>query len=257
MTRRAEWMSQLHQWFDYWLFGVQNGIMSQPRVDIENTKDSWATYADWPLPTTKDVTTFLQGDTPTTRRQARRRLGRRDRHAEVDGPREPERGDRDEHRRRHDAEQPPRLPLARAEVRPAPVAARRRSTSSPSLDKPQSNLTAMLVDYGPSTQITRSSDGISTPANAPSDCWGSSGTRTGRQRRRDRLRRLLPAADQADGDGHRDAGLAHLARDPGLVQPRLAVLRRDRRRRASSTRSSSRSCPWTTRSRPAIASASC
>ena len=42
MTRRAEWMSQLHQWFDYWLYGVQNGIMSQPRVDIENTKDNWA-----------------------------------------------------------------------------------------------------------------------------------------------------------------------------------------------------------------------
>jgi hypothetical protein len=46
-----------------------------------------------------------------------------------------------------------------------------------SLDKPQSNLSAMLVDYGPSTQITRSGDGISTPANAPSDCWGSSSTR--------------------------------------------------------------------------------
>ena len=48
-----------------------------------------------------------------------------------------------------------------------------------SLDKPQSNLTALLVDYGPSTQITRSGDGISTPANAPSDCWGPSSTRTG------------------------------------------------------------------------------
>ena len=32
-----------------------------------------------------------------------------------------------------------------------------------SLDKPQSNLAAMLVDYGPSTQITRNGDGISTP----------------------------------------------------------------------------------------------
>ena len=48
-----------------------------------------------------------------------------------------------------------------------------------SLDKPQSNIAAMLVDYGPSTQITRSGDGISTPANAPSDCWGASSTRVG------------------------------------------------------------------------------
>ena len=37
----------------------------------------------------------------------------------------------------------------------------------------------MVVDYGPSTQITRSGDGIATPANAPSDCWGASSTRIG------------------------------------------------------------------------------
>jgi X-Pro dipeptidyl-peptidase len=37
----------------------------------------------------------------------------------------------------------------------------------------------MVVDYGPSTQITRSGDGIATPADAPSDCWGASSTRTG------------------------------------------------------------------------------
>ena len=46
-------------------------------------------------------------------RQARRRLGRRDRHAALDGSRQPERGHRAEHRGDHDAEQPPRLPLAR------------------------------------------------------------------------------------------------------------------------------------------------
>jgi len=66
MTRRAEWMSQLHQWFDHWLYGVQNGIMSQPRVDIEDTKDSWSTHADWPLPGSENVDVYLQGDTQAT-----------------------------------------------------------------------------------------------------------------------------------------------------------------------------------------------
>ena len=41
-----------------------------------------------------------------------------------------------------------------------------------SLDKPQSNIAAMVVDYGPSTQITRSGDGQSTPANAPKRLLG-------------------------------------------------------------------------------------
>ena len=50
MIRRAEWMNQLHQWFDYWLYDVPNTIMSEPRVDIEDTKDSWSTHADWPVP---------------------------------------------------------------------------------------------------------------------------------------------------------------------------------------------------------------
>src|SRR3954462_11712364 len=66
MTRRAEGMNQLHQWFDYWLDGVQNGIMSEPRGDIEDTKDTWATYAHRPLPGSKNVDVFVQGDTPTT-----------------------------------------------------------------------------------------------------------------------------------------------------------------------------------------------
>ena len=66
MIRRAEWMNQLHQWFDYWLYGVQNGIMSEPRVDIEDTKDNWSTHADWPVPGSANIDVYLQGDTQTT-----------------------------------------------------------------------------------------------------------------------------------------------------------------------------------------------
>ena len=83
------------------------------------------------------------------------------------------------------------------------------STCTSSLDKPQSNLAAMLVDYGPSTQITRSGDGISTPADAPSDCWGSSLDPRRPRRPGHGLRRLLPDPDQADGHDHRHPGLAH------------------------------------------------
>ena len=97
----------------------QNGIMSEPRVDIENTKDNWATYADWPLPGAHERRRVPAGRHGVHGRAARRRLRRRDRHAGLDRPAQPERGDGAEHRGEHDAEQPPRVPLARAEGRPA------------------------------------------------------------------------------------------------------------------------------------------
>ena len=43
-----------------------------------------------------------------------------------------------------------------------------------SLSKTQSNLTAFVVDYGPSTQTTRTGDGVSTPDPATRTCWGES-----------------------------------------------------------------------------------
>jgi X-Pro dipeptidyl-peptidase len=178
MTRRAEWMNQLHLWFDYWLYGVPNGIMSQPRVDIEDTKDNWSTYADWPLPGSRDVNVFLQGDTASTPGRLGGASG----------------GATDTLKWTDLANQSEATALniaagttqSNRRVFLSPVLTKDvRFSGTPaidlfaSLDKPQSNLSAMLVDYGPSTQITRTADGISTPANAPSDCWGPSSTRAG------------------------------------------------------------------------------
>ena len=49
-TAAAVWVDTIHRWFDYWLQGVQNGIMSEPAVDIEESKDVWNSYTDWPIP---------------------------------------------------------------------------------------------------------------------------------------------------------------------------------------------------------------
>ena len=59
--RRTEWVNTLHRWFDYWLQGVQNGIMGEPRVDIETSADTFTTYADWPIPGTTPTDVFLSG----------------------------------------------------------------------------------------------------------------------------------------------------------------------------------------------------
>ena len=209
MTRRAEWMSQLHQWFDYWLYGVQNGIMSQPRVDIEDTKDNWSTHADWPLPGSENVDVYLQGDTQATPGIARRPLRRRDRHAALDRPLQPERGDRAEHRRGHDAEQPPRLPLAAAEEGPARLrhaAARPARVAGQAAVQPLGDARRLRPEHPDHALGRRHPDarrraerllGLVVHPRRP-------------ERPGDGLRRLLPAADQAHGDDHRHAGLADL-----------------------------------------------
>jgi X-Pro dipeptidyl-peptidase len=58
--RRAEWVDTLHRWFDFWLHQVPNGIMDEPRVDVERAADVWETYADWPVPGKADTEVFLQ-----------------------------------------------------------------------------------------------------------------------------------------------------------------------------------------------------
>ena len=63
--RRAAWVDTLHRWFDYWLQGVPNGIMSEPRVDIEQSPGNvWKTYSDWPIPGTVNTDVYLNGPAP-------------------------------------------------------------------------------------------------------------------------------------------------------------------------------------------------
>ncbi|GII03828.1 Xaa-Pro dipeptidyl-peptidase [Planobispora takensis] len=53
--RNAEWLRQLHRWFDYHLYGLRNGILDEPQADVEYGPGQWAQHAAWPLPGTRDV----------------------------------------------------------------------------------------------------------------------------------------------------------------------------------------------------------
>jgi X-Pro dipeptidyl-peptidase len=59
--RRAAWVDTLHRWFDHYLLGVDNGIEDEPPVTIEDEKDVWNEYGDWPVPGTASVNVFLKG----------------------------------------------------------------------------------------------------------------------------------------------------------------------------------------------------
>ena len=46
--RRDAWVDELHKWFDYWLQGLQNGVMKEPMATIETAPDVWRNYKTWP-----------------------------------------------------------------------------------------------------------------------------------------------------------------------------------------------------------------
>ncbi len=56
-----------HRWFDYWLKGIDNGIMDEPPIHYAIMKDpddwSWASASQWPLPQAKTESLYLSGDT--------------------------------------------------------------------------------------------------------------------------------------------------------------------------------------------------
>jgi X-Pro dipeptidyl-peptidase len=48
---RTAWVAELHKWFDYWLLGLHNGVMSEPAVTVERAPDSFVDESRWPAAT--------------------------------------------------------------------------------------------------------------------------------------------------------------------------------------------------------------
>ena len=55
----------LNRWFDYWLFGVDNGIMDEPMADIQRPDGTYEKYANWPVPGTGITILRLAATSPT------------------------------------------------------------------------------------------------------------------------------------------------------------------------------------------------
>jgi len=170
-SRRAEWVDTLHRWLDHWLHGIDNGIMDEPRVDIEESADDWHTYPDWPVPGTQETDVYLWGTTPTDAGTVGLGSGGDLASASfVDSPNQSE---------NTAISSPTGSQTARRVFLSAPLTADLRISGTPrvdivgSLNTTQSNLGAYLVDYGAGTQITRSNDGVANQP-PPETCWGQS-----------------------------------------------------------------------------------
>ena len=237
--RRAVWVDTIHRWFDYWLYSVPNGIMSEPAVDIEESANNWKSYTDWPIPGTKMTDIYLRND-GAVQGSLGGSLGRRG--GQHDVPRrEPE---------REQLPQPDRLagqqadvPLAAAEDAAAHVGhGDRRSAGVAEQDAVEPDRVHRRLRRQHADR-PQPSDGVANTNPVVRTCWGEQVA--GRHP-------VLHRDHQAAAERHPVAGdQGH----DGLLEPPLAADDRPDHDRHQVPLHLARCCPTTSRSRPATGSA--
>jgi X-Pro dipeptidyl-peptidase len=167
--RRAAWVEEIHKWFDYWLQGVDNGIMREPMVDIERAPDVWETAADWPLTAARPVDLWLAPSSRTLSVRPNR-------------PTAPTLSFQDDPLQRETtmignelAVQPNRLAYVSGPLTaPLHISGTPTVDLQASVDATDTNFGAILVDYGTATRVQRTGDGVIT--GTVEDCWGETAT---------------------------------------------------------------------------------
>ena len=169
--RRTAWVAALHRWFDHWLHGLPNGVMTEPAVSVQQTSGRWVEETSWPATGhgeklslgTGDGTTGTLGGTGTGTRSF------------TDVPELTEAAA---------VTEPTRAKAGRLVFLSGPLRTEARISGVPSVtlrvrvNRPTTGLTARLVDYGEARRInsetagdgihqvkTRSCVGESTPAD--------------------------------------------------------------------------------------------
>jgi X-Pro dipeptidyl-peptidase len=168
-SRRAVWVSTLHRWFDFWLHGVANGIMDEPRVDIERSADVWETYADWPVPGKADTEVFLQPGAGGAGGLKVVPVASPVSQSFVDSPTQSQ----NTMILNPDVVQPNRLAYLSA-----PLTAPLHISGTPvvrvrvTADQADTNLGAILVDYGAAERVNHRASGEGIITLDTQDCWG-------------------------------------------------------------------------------------
>ncbi|UOE43119.1 CocE/NonD family hydrolase [Agromyces larvae] len=168
--RRAEWVDTLHRWFDHWLLDIDNGIMDEPQATVETAPEQYEDVASWPVPGTEPVDVYLGATAPGAAGALRLQAAAEPASLSFTGPA----GSITEGNAINTptGSQAQRLvflsePLT-ADLR---VSGTARVELAASLGVTQANLSALLVDYGPSTPTPRTGEGVQNTATTT--CWGA------------------------------------------------------------------------------------
>jgi X-Pro dipeptidyl-peptidase len=171
-VRRDEWVRTIHRWFDYWLQGYPNGITGEPMVDVEVAPGEFDSYADWPVPGTGNVNLWLRagadgaGGFALTPAQ-----GAPQTRSFVDNPAQSESAM---------INNPTQPSASRLVFLSEPLERDLRISGTPRINLTASSsldeayFGAILVDYGPKTRISRTSEGVASDPSGEEDCWGES-----------------------------------------------------------------------------------
>ncbi|GAA1867035.1 Xaa-Pro dipeptidyl-peptidase [Actinomadura bangladeshensis] len=170
--RRDAWVDTLHRWFDHELQKIPNGIMREPRADIEIGPDQWITQRDWPARDAREIVLRPGADGTLGLRRAAR--GTTAAFTDAPGPRG------FGHSESAMVADPTASQPYRAAFVSGPLPRTGRLSGTPDarlrikLDKPTSNLTALLVDYGEDTRVNYLGAGAGIRTLATEDCHGES-----------------------------------------------------------------------------------
>ncbi|MFF4241733.1 Xaa-Pro dipeptidyl-peptidase [Actinomadura geliboluensis] len=171
-TRRDAWVTTLHRWFDHELQKIPNGIMREPRADIETGPDQWITQRDWPSRDARDI--VLRPGANGVLGLERAAEGATAAFTDAPGPR----GDGLSESAM--VADPTAAQPYRAAFVSAPLPRTGRLSGTPEarlrikLDKPTANLTALLVDYGEDTRVNYLGAGSGIRTLGTEDCHGES-----------------------------------------------------------------------------------
>ncbi len=168
---RANWVDTLHRWFDFYLQGLHNGIDKEPQARIETAPGTWVEQNTWPAAGAHAVTVGLGNGDGTTGTLGRTRAsGSR---TWTDNPALTE----------NQAVANPNTAVAgRQAFLSAPLATDIRLSGIPTttlkvmVDKPTTELTARLVDYGTAARVDYLGAGEGITTLDTQSCWGESTT---------------------------------------------------------------------------------
>jgi X-Pro dipeptidyl-peptidase len=157
--RRAVWVRTLHAWFDYWLQGLHNGIMQQPQADVERAGGRWTTQSQWPAIRTAAVAVRLSALGGPARRRFTDHPGLTEARAVA---------------------HPVTTVVGRAVFLSGRLTKALTIAGSPSvtlrmkINRPTTELSARLVDYGTQKRVDYQSAGEGISTLATQSCWGQS-----------------------------------------------------------------------------------